>query len=242
MLATVASATLIGVDGRPIAVEAHVSNGLPGFSVVGLPDAACREARDRVRAAMLSSELRWPQRRMIVNLAPSGVRKGGAGLDLPIAVAILAADGQLPPGCIDGVAFLGELGLDGSVRRVPGVLPLVDALATSTVVVPASVASEAALIGRHRICPASTLRGVVAALRGDEGWPSWPRTSPPPVGLPEPDLADVRGQALGRLAVEVSAAGLTTCCWWDRPVPARRCWPAGCRDCSLPWTRTRRSR
>ena len=207
MLATVASVTLIGVDGRPIAVEAHVSNGLPGFSVVGLPDAACREARDRVRAAMLSSGLRWPQRGMIVNLAPSGVRKGGAGLDLPIAVAILAADGQLPPGCLDGMAFLGELGLDGSVRRVAGVLALVDALAPTAVVVPASVASEAALIGRHRICPASTLRGVVAALRGDEGWPLWPQAPPPAVGLAEPDLADVRGQALGRLAVEVSAAG-----------------------------------
>ncbi|MGI8751807.1 MAG: magnesium chelatase domain-containing protein [Acidimicrobiales bacterium] len=83
MLATVASATLIGVDGRSISVEAHVSNGLPGFSVVGLPDASCREARDRVRAAMLSSGLRWPQRRMTINLAPSGVRKGGACLDLP---------------------------------------------------------------------------------------------------------------------------------------------------------------
>ncbi|MDQ6783780.1 MAG: YifB family Mg chelatase-like AAA ATPase [Actinomycetota bacterium] len=207
MLATVASATLIGVDGRSITVEAHVSNGLPGFSVVGLPDASCREARDRVRAAVLSSGLRWPQRRMTVNLAPSGVRKGGAGLDLPIAVALLAADGQLPTGCLDGLAFLGELGLDGSVRPVPGVLALVDALAAASVVVPASVAGEAALIDRHRICPATTLRRVVAVLRGDEGWPSWRRPAPEDAGATEPDLADVRGQALGRLAVEVAAAG-----------------------------------
>ncbi|MDQ6839026.1 MAG: YifB family Mg chelatase-like AAA ATPase [Actinomycetota bacterium] len=207
MLATVASATLIGVDGRPVTVEAHVSNGLPGFHVVGLPDASCREARDRVRAAMLSSGLRWPQRRMTVNLAPSGLRKGGAGLDLPIAVAVLAADGQLPAGCLDGLALLGELGLDGSVRRVPGVLALVAALAATSVVVPASVAGEAALIDRHRICSATTLRGVVAALRGEEGWPLWHRPATPEPGPPELDLADVRGQALGRLAVEVAAAG-----------------------------------
>ena len=85
MLAIVPSATLLGVEGRPVAVEVHVSNGLPGFTVVGLPDTACREARDRVRAALLSTGLSWPMRRVTVNLAPSGIRKTGAGLDLPIA-------------------------------------------------------------------------------------------------------------------------------------------------------------
>ena len=85
MLATIPSATLLGVEGHPVAVEVHVSNGLPGFTIVGLPDAACRESRDRVRAALLSSGLAWPMRRVTVNLAPSGMRKGGAGLDLPIA-------------------------------------------------------------------------------------------------------------------------------------------------------------
>jgi hypothetical protein len=93
LLATVGSATLIGVEGCAITVEVHVSPGLPQFTIVGLPDASCREARDRVRAAMLSSALAWPQRRVTVNLAPSDVRKGGTGLDLPIAVALLAADG-----------------------------------------------------------------------------------------------------------------------------------------------------
>ena len=91
MLAIVPSATLLGVEGRPVAVECQVSNGLPGFTVVGLPDTACREARDRVRAALLTSELTWPQRRVTVNLAPSGIRKTGAGLDLPIAIALLVA-------------------------------------------------------------------------------------------------------------------------------------------------------
>ncbi len=192
MLATVASATLSGVDGLAVTVEAHVTNGLPSFSIVGLPDTSCREARDRVRAAIVSSGFRWPQRRMTVNLAPSGLRKGGAGLDLPLAVAVLAADGQLPTGCLDDLAFLGELGLDGSVRRIPGVLALVAALSTPSVVVPAAVTGEAALLDRHRICPATTLRRVVAVLRGEDA---------------APDLADVRGQAVGRLAVEVAAAG-----------------------------------
>ena len=86
MIATIPSATLLGVDGRPVSVEVHVSNGLPGFTVVGLPDASCRESRDRARAALLSSGLAWPLRRVTVNLAPSSLRKGGAGLDLPIAI------------------------------------------------------------------------------------------------------------------------------------------------------------
>ena len=94
MLAAISAATLTGAVGRPVSVEVHVSNGLPGFTIVGLPDAAVREARDRVRAAVLSSGLPWPLRRVTVNLAPSGVRKGGAGLDLAIAVGVLVATGE----------------------------------------------------------------------------------------------------------------------------------------------------
>src|SRR3954471_3735946 len=97
MIASVPSATLFGVEGRPVEVEVHVSNGLPGFTVVGQPDASCREARDRVRASLLSSGLPWPLRRVTVNLAPSGLRKVGAGLDLAIAVGLLVASGELPP-------------------------------------------------------------------------------------------------------------------------------------------------
>src|SRR3989442_5269982 len=106
VLATVPSATLLGVDGQPVTVEVHVSNGLPGFTVVGLPDAACRESRDRVRAALLSSGLSWPMRRVTVNLAPSGMRKGGAGLDLPIAVGLLVATGELAAEAVAGCAVL----------------------------------------------------------------------------------------------------------------------------------------
>ncbi|MCU1373616.1 MAG: Mg chelatase-related protein, partial [Actinomycetia bacterium] len=192
MLATVPSAVLHGVEGRPVRVEVHVSNGIPGFTVVGLPDAACRESRDRVRAALLSSSLPWPLRRVTVNLAPSGVRKQGAGLDLAIAIALLAANGDLPPDVVAGCAFLGELGLDGTVRPVTGTVPLVDALWAPAVVVAASSAAEAALVGRHQVRAVATLAEVVAALRGEQPWPDPPE---PPPALPPPpglDLADVR--------------------------------------------------
>ncbi len=113
MLATIASATLLGVEGRPVSVEVHVSAGLPGFTVVGLPDAACREARDRVRAALLSSGLGWPQRRVTVNLAPSGLRKNGAGLDLAVAVGVLAAQGELPGDAVSATGFWASSGSTG---------------------------------------------------------------------------------------------------------------------------------
>ena len=207
MLATVSSATLVGVEGRPIDVEVHVSRGLPSFTIVGLPDASCREARDRVRASIISSGLSWPQHRVTVNLAPTGIRKGGAGLDLPIAVALLIADEQLPQDSADGLGFLGELGLDGSIRRVAGVLPLVDAIRAPLVVVPRSCAEEASLVRGPSVASVPALRSLVAVLRGEEGWPAPPAPEirgDPPTG---PDLADVRGQTLGRLAVEVAAAG-----------------------------------
>ena len=207
MLAVVPSATLLGIDGRAVAVEAHVSNGLPGFHVVGLPDTACRESRDRVRAALLSSGLPWPTRRVTVNLAPSGMRKAGAGLDLPIAVALLVAAGEVPAEAVEGTAFVGELGLDGTVRPVPGMLSLAAALDCATVVVPSSCSREARLLGRHRVLPARTLREVVDALLGVAPWPDHDE-APVVVALaPEPDLADVRGQRLGRWALEVAAAG-----------------------------------
>lgn len=207
MLATVSSATLVGVDGRPIVVEVHVAQGLPGFNVVGLPDTSCREARDRVRAAVMSSGLHWPQRRITVNLAPTAVRKGGAGLDLPIALAVLAADGQLDAQALDGVAFLGELGLDGALRYVPGTLALVAAMDERVVVVAPAGAPEAALLGRRRVLSAPTLAGVVAALRGEAEWLPGAAGAPAEVEQAGPDLADVRGQALGRVALEVAAAG-----------------------------------
>lgn len=208
MIAIVPSATLLGINGRPVSVEVHVSNGLPGFTIVGLPDTACRESRDRVRAALLSSGLPWSMKKVTVNLAPSGERKSGAGLDLAIAVGLLAASGELPPGSIENMAFLGELGLDGSVRPVPGVLPLVDSLPDGVAVVPAPSVAEASLVGRLKVRGVATLAELVAALRVEEPWPDHPvHTGPSPRSAPLPDLADVRGQRLGRWAIEVAAAG-----------------------------------
>ena len=210
MLASVPSATLIGVQGRPISVEVHVSPGIPSFTVVGLPDASCREARDRVRAAILSSGLEWPQRRVTVNLAPTGVRKSGAGLDLPIAVALLAADGQLPAERRRRLAFIGELGLDGSIRRVPGVLPLVDAVPGECVVVPAGCARpRRPWCAASRSGPHPSLRTLVAILRGEEGWPpTRPRrpgsrsraagTGPGGCAGPGPRATGRRGRGRGR--------------------------------------------
>jgi magnesium chelatase family protein len=207
MLAAVASATLSGAIRHPVSVEVHVSNGLPGFTIVGLPDAAVREARDRVRAAILSSGLPWPLRRVTVNLAPSGVRKGGAGLDLPIAVGLLAAAGELSPTSTEGLAFCGELGLNGSLRHVPGMIALADAAAPLGLVVPLCDLREATLVRGGEARGAATLAELVHALRGEAAWPEPLPPSPVPAAPDAPDLSDVRGQPVGRRALEVAAAG-----------------------------------
>ncbi|MEY4606895.1 MAG: hypothetical protein RLY45_1655 [Actinomycetota bacterium] len=211
MLASVRSATLFGVEGRPVVVEVHVATGLPSFQVVGLPDEACRESRDRVRAAVLSSGLTWPQARITVNLAPSGRRKGGSGLDLAIAVGVLAADGQVRDDLVDDHGFLGELGLDGTVRSTSGVAPMVAALVGDTEwcrpVVAAGGYREASGVAGDRVRVVRTLRDVVDALNADAPWPSPPDDSPLDPPDPQPDLADVRGQPMARLALEVAAAG-----------------------------------
>ncbi|HEY7628426.1 MAG TPA: YifB family Mg chelatase-like AAA ATPase [Ilumatobacteraceae bacterium] len=208
MLAAVRSATLLGVQGRPVTVEVHVSTGLPGFQIVGLPDDACRESRDRVRAAVLSSGLPWPaSSRVTVNLAPSNQRKGGSGLDLAIAVGLLAAHEQIPAEALDGFGFVGELGLDGSLRAVPGVAPMVCALGDLVPVVPRSSFREARAISPVSVRVATTLREVVDALKGEQPWPDEPDEEFVDDEPPPPDLADVRGQAHARQALEVAAAG-----------------------------------
>ncbi len=208
MLACIPSATLHGVDGRSVTVEVHTSAGLPSYSVVGLPDAAVRESRDRVRAALLSSGLSWPGTRVTVNLAPGDVRKGGSGLDLPIGIGLLVASGGLPPACVRDVGFVGELGLDGSVRPVPGIVSLVAALATTTIVVPAATAPQAALVAGDRVRPATDLKSLTDALLGRGPWAAVARSSndraPDPHAL---DLSEVRGQPVARRALEVCAAG-----------------------------------
>ncbi len=209
MLATIPSATLLGVEGRPVAVEVHVSQGLPGFTLVGQPDPVCREARDRVRAALLSSGLTWPMKRVTVNLAPGLLRKVGPGLDLAIAIGLLVATGEVEAEAVAGCAFLGELGLDGSLRRVPGIVPLVGALDARVVVVPFDCVAEAAVVGTAAGAgrpPAGRAGGLPPGRRAvaRPAAVSLAAAGPPVAG---PDLADVRGQPVGRTALEISAAG-----------------------------------
>ena len=213
MLASVNSAVLEGVNGRVVTVEVHVSRGLPGYTVVGLPDTAGRESRERVRAALLSSGLEYPMKRVTVNLAPASVRKAGSGLELAVAIALSSADGALPSGVLDGVGVLGELGLDGAVRPVLGTLALVDALAragTDYVIVPGANAAEAALVPGVHVRVARTLEELHLCLKGEAPWPD----TPEPVAATEDadadeplDLIDVRGLAHARQALAATAAG-----------------------------------
>ncbi len=220
MLASVCSATLDGIDGRPVTVEVHVSRGLPGYGLVGLPDAAGRESRERVRAALLSSGLEWPQARITVNLAPAAVRKAGAGYEAAIACGVLLASGALPAGVLEHTAVLGELGLDGALRHVPGTLALVDALARAgveRVIVPLASAREAALVRRVEVLAASTLAELHACLKGEWPWADPPAASDTDLdadasaaaarGDDPLDLAEVRGLTEARRALAACAAG-----------------------------------
>ncbi|HET7246327.1 MAG TPA: magnesium chelatase domain-containing protein, partial [Streptosporangiaceae bacterium] len=164
------SIALVGVEGYPVEIETDIANGLPCLLLVGLPDTALREARDRIRAAIINSHEQWPQRRVTVGLSPASLPKRGSGFDLGIALSILAASGAIPAAAIDGVAFLGELGLDGRLRPVRGVLPAMAAAARAgfvKVVVAQANAAEAALVPGLRVVGAPTLAGLLAWLRGE---------------------------------------------------------------------------
>ncbi len=207
MLATIGSATLSGIDGVPVTVEVHVANGLPGFTVVGLPDASCREARDRVRAALLTSGYAWPDRRTTVNLAPTSVRKVGASLDLAIAIGVLVASEQLAANVVADRAFLAEVGLDGSLRHVPGALSLAAACSQPEIIVAPTSYSEASLVTRATIRCAADLRTLVDALLAEALWPRPPDEPIVASNIGDADLADVRGHRLVRFGLEVAAAG-----------------------------------
>jgi magnesium chelatase family protein len=211
MLATAQAFTLDGISARPVRVEVDVHRGLPAFSVVGLPDAAVREARERVRAALVNCGFEFPLQRIVANLAPASLRKAGPGLDLAIAVALLTASGQLDLGRTRRLALVGELALDGSVRPVPGVLAIAEAareLEMEAVVVPAENGAEAALAGDIGVICLESL-GQLAGLASGE----WAPQRPEPLRLEldpcraSPDLADLRGQRHLRHALEVAAAG-----------------------------------
>src|SRR5215510_3281044 len=221
------SIALVGVEGYPVEIESDIENGLPCLFLVGLPDTALREARDRIRAAIINSREQWPQRRITVGLSPASLPKRGSGFDLGIALSILAAAGTIPAAAIDGVAFLGELGLDGRLRPVRGVLPAMAAAAgagfAKVVVAQANVA-EAALVPGLRVAGAANLAALLAWLRGERDAEAggmacaMEAPEPPPAGpagtggevrvrpsltpgrraLPRPDLSDVLGQPVAR--------------------------------------------
>jgi magnesium chelatase family protein len=206
VFAAVTSVALVGVEPRPVRVEAHVSGGKAAFSLVGLPDTAIREAKERVRSAMLSSGYRFPTRRLTVNLAPADVPKAGSAYDLPIALGVLAAMGAVPPAAARVVA-LGELALDGTLRPARGGLAagMVASEAGRPCVLPTGPASEAALVGGAEVRTADSLAAAVAAALGEHvEAPPAPVPAPGPAG---PDLGEVRGQLVARRALEVAAAG-----------------------------------
>jgi len=208
VLARAVTHALVGLEPRRVEVEAHVNSGTPAFVIVGLPDRACAEARQRVKSGIASAELEFPRGRVTVNLAPAGLRKEGSGYDLPIALAVLAASRQLPHDELDRHASVGELALDGRLRRVGGVLAVAEGarrMGLERVLCPAESAAEAALAGIEPI-PLRHLADAVAYLRGDlEPDPIVPpREQELP---PAPDLEDVRGQERARRALEIAAAG-----------------------------------
>ncbi|MBY8870951.1 YifB family Mg chelatase-like AAA ATPase [Micromonospora sp. PLK6-60] len=200
---------LVGVTGHVVQVEADLAPGLPAVVISGLPDSALHEARDRVRAAIVNSGQRWPNRRITLNLLPATLPKFGSAFDLAIAAAVLGGSGELPLVALDGVAILGELGLDGTVRPVRGVLPMVAAAARAgieRVIVPVDNAAEAAVIPGLRVRAVDTLHRLVTYVR--DGTPlAAPPPADPPAAPGGPDLAEVAGQGVGRRAVEVAAAG-----------------------------------
>ncbi len=211
VLATAQTFTLDGIAARPVRVEVDVHRGLPAFCVVGLPDTAVREARERVRAAMVNCGFDFPLRRIVANLAPARLRKAGPGMDLAIAAALLVASGQLDLGRLPKLALVGELALDGAVRAVPGVLAIAEAArerGTETIVVPAENGPEAALAGEVGVICLESLTQLPALAAG-EWMPDRPEPMPLRLGsgAGAPDLADLRGQRHLRHALEVSAAG-----------------------------------
>ncbi|MBE3075188.1 MAG: YifB family Mg chelatase-like AAA ATPase [Actinobacteria bacterium] len=205
---------LQGIEGALVEVEADLVQGLPQVMFSGLPDAACRQAPDRIKAAAANSGVPIPNRRLTVNLSPASIRKVGSGWDLPIAVAVLAAADVFSAWVVDGIVHVGELGLDGSIRPVRGVLPVVltaARLGMTQIVVPAGNAAEAALVPGISVVPASHLRDLVSRYRaigrGEQPEPIVVDPASAPDDVVVPDLCDVVGQDEGRLALEIAAAG-----------------------------------
>lgn len=214
-LAIVHSRALVGLHTPEVRVEVHLGNGLPALHIVGLPQAAVRESADRVRAALLHCGFDFPNRRLTVNLAPADLPKDSGRFDLPIAVGILAAAGQVPPEPLDELEFVGELSLTGEIRPIRGALAMAIALRAQAprrrLVIPAACRAEAALVADCASLAASNLVEVCAHLRGESALERIAHAPPGGSALADasatPDLADVKGQFVARRALEIAAAG-----------------------------------
>src|SRR5438094_6070371 len=201
MLASLRTAAVFGVEACPVHVEVDVSFGLPGFTMVGLPDASVRESRDRVRTAIRNSGFDFPPHRITVNLAPADLRKAGSAFDLPIALGILAAQGIVERRHIADLVLLGELSLDGSIQATRGVLPIAAAArreGLAGILLPARNAGEAAIVAGLDVFPVASLVEAVQALNAPAPAPVLPAVSPPRLVAGSADLAAVGGPRLAR--------------------------------------------
>jgi magnesium chelatase family protein len=211
MLATLRTAALDGVEAVIVQVEVDVSNGLPGYTVVGLPDASIRESRDRVRGAIRNSGFEYPCAHITVNLAPADMQKVGSSFDLPIALGVLAATGVLPRRDVDDLLLLGELSLDGAIQPTRGALPATVAARRAdllTVLLSPRNAVEAAVVPGVRALAVDSLRRATEVIANPAGvTPAAPKPMPEAPDRELPDLADIRGQPLARRALEIAAAG-----------------------------------
>jgi magnesium chelatase family protein len=211
LVARITTFAIDGVTARRVWVEADIRQGLPGFTIVGLADKAVRESRERVRAALVNSGYEFPQKRITINLAPASLRKIGPGFDVPLAVALLVASGQLAPDTVAGCALVGELSLTGAIRAVAGVLACAESARRhgfTRLAVPEGRANEAALVPDVTVIAVADLVALVDVLAGRAEVPPLPPEAPPARCDPErPDLSDVRGHNALVPALEVAAAG-----------------------------------
>ncbi|SFC32742.1 magnesium chelatase family protein [Marinospirillum celere] len=208
-LALIKSRALLGLAAPEVRVEVHLANGLPAFNLVGLPETAVKESRDRVRSALLTAGFEFPSRRITVNLSPADLPKEGGRYDLPIALGILVASGQVPATQVDNFEFVGELALNGELRAVKGILPTALAVAQKKgkLLLPADNAAEAALVSQLEVRAASHLLDVSGYLLGQVPLPLAEAGSLAPEVHTGPDLADIKGQAAAKRALEIAAAG-----------------------------------
>jgi magnesium chelatase family protein len=210
MLAVARTFALIGVEAEPVHVELDINRGLPTFAIVGLPDAAVRESRERVRSALVNSGFEFPLRRITANLAPADVRKAGPGFDLAIAAALLVASDQLPHGLLERHALAGELALDGSIRAAPGALAMAEGarrLGLRGIAIAGGAAPQATLVEGIEVRPLENVASLRQLAAGEIPALSPDRDTPPPEAATADDLADLRGQPGLRRALEVAAAG-----------------------------------